>query len=174
MNVYKIIKFFMFQSIPSFGMYTFKDTPIPLTSRRRCSLTQYLNDQFLQMCALYLSHPYNLPNFFHWVCGATNPSLANLSFQPLEKQYNMPHNYGNTLPNLYYSTLQDTKFYFQSVSTLCLSQSTMLNLLSIQRQHPILCLRDVRAFLNDLACKLQFEIQSPRSLLVVMQLPQPP
>ena len=93
--------------------------------------------------------PDYLPNFFHWVCSAKDPSLTNLSFQPLEKQCNKPHNYGNTLPNLYYSTLQDTKFSFQSVSTLCLSQSTMLNLLSIQRQHPILCLKYARAFLND-------------------------
>ena len=34
MNVYKIIKPLMFQSIRSLSMYTFKDTPIPFTSRR--------------------------------------------------------------------------------------------------------------------------------------------
>ena len=46
MKLYKIFKSFMFQSIHSFGMYTFKDTPIPLTSKRRYSLAQYLNATF--------------------------------------------------------------------------------------------------------------------------------
>ena len=48
MNVYKIDNSLMFQSIPLFGMYTFKHSSIPLTSKRGWSLTQYLNYQLLQ------------------------------------------------------------------------------------------------------------------------------
>ena len=34
MNIHKIIKLLMLQSISPFGMYLFKNTPIPLTSQR--------------------------------------------------------------------------------------------------------------------------------------------
>ena len=47
MNIHKIIKSLMLQSISFFGMYLFKNTPIPLTSQRGSSLAKDPNCKLL-------------------------------------------------------------------------------------------------------------------------------
>ena len=126
-----------------------------------------------------MSYPWISTQFcFYWVYGAKDPSLVNLSSQPLEKQSNrQPHDYGNIIPNLSYSTLQDTKLSSQSVSTLGLSQNTMLRTLKHSKTFSMLScfVSDMQeALLKDSVCNLQFEFQNQGACLVVMQLPQPP
>ena len=83
-NVYKTIKSLMFQSIPSFGMYTFSDTLIPLNSRRQCSLAQYLNSQLLQCGALYPCSLHHSSSYhFHIKNKKKKKTLASIKYNNL-------------------------------------------------------------------------------------------
>ena len=109
----------------------------------------------------YCHTPWILVNFFK-VCGAKDPSLANLLSQSLEKQSNRQQSQLREPFPTYISSLT-TRYKIVS-----LSQSTILTPLSIQRTIPIshACLNDARGpLLKDLPASYNsiFKIQNPWS-----------
>ena len=81
---------------------------------------------------------------------------------PQKNKVTSNHDYRNTLPNLYYSILQDTKLSSKCLNTRPKLEYNAWNPLSIQRHisysHSLSQMQE--ALLKDPTCNLQFEFQN--------------